>query len=146
METSDHFQKNGATPKSHTSRKINQIQMRKLLFLLIGITFLFSSCAVHSGLTTNLNNHTTEVVLSKKNFKVIESVQGEAQAMYVFGIGGLSKKAMIAKAKANMLSKANIVGGSKAIINETVEIKHSFFPIVRLYKVTVSGHIVEFTE
>ena len=120
--------------------------MKKIFFILIGITFLFSSCAVHNGLTTNLNNHTTEVVLSKKNFKVIESVQGEAQAMYVFGIGGLSKKAMIAEARANMLSKANMVGGSKAIINETVEIKHSLFPIVRLYKVTVSGHIVEFTE
>ena len=54
-------------------------------------------------------------------------------------IGGLSKKAMIAEARANMLSKANIVGGSKAIINETVEIKHSFFPIVRLYKVNRFG-------
>lgn len=120
--------------------------MKKLFFLLVGITFLFSSCAVHSGLTTNSNNHTTEVVLSKKNFKVIESVQGEAQAMYVFGIGGLSKKALIAEARVNMLSKANIIGGSKAIINETVEVKQSFFPVVRLYNVTVSGHIIEFTE
>lgn len=85
-------------------------------------------------------------MLSKKNFKVLESVQGEAQALYVFGSGGLSKKALIAEAKANMLAKANIVGGSKAIINETVEIKHTLFPIVRLYTVTVSGHIVEFTE
>ena len=97
-------------------------------------------------MTKNLDNHTTEVVLSKKNFKVLESVQGEAQALYVFGIGGLSKKALIAEAKANMLAKANRVGGSKAIINETVEIKHTLFPIVRLYTVTVSGHIVEFTE
>lgn len=120
--------------------------MRKLFFLLIGIILLFSSCAFHSGLTTNSNNHTTEVVLSQKNFKVIESVQGESEAMYVFGIGGLSRKAMIAEARANMLSKANIVGGAKAIINETVEIKYSFFPFVGKYKVTVSGHIVEFTK
>ena len=120
--------------------------MKKIFFLIIGIAFLFSSCAFHSGLTTNLNNHTTAVVLSKKNFKVIESVQGESQAMYIFGIGGLSRNALIAEARANMLSKANIVGGSKAIINETVEVKHSFFPFVRLFRVTVSGHIVEFTE
>ncbi len=118
----------------------------RLPCLLIGITFLFSSCAIHSGLTTNSNVHATEIVLSKNNFKVIESVQGESQAMYVFGIGGHSRKAMIAEARANMLSKANLVGGSKAIINETVEVKRSFFPIVRLYKVIVSGHIVEFTE
>ncbi|MFP4526367.1 MAG: DUF6567 family protein [Bacteroidales bacterium] len=120
--------------------------MKKLTILLIGTIFLFSSCAVHDGLTRNQNNHTTEVVLAKKNFKVTESVQGESQAMFVFGIGGLSKKAMVAEARANMLSKANIVGSSKAIINETVEVKHSLFPIVRLYTVTVSGHIVEFTE
>jgi len=85
-------------------------------------------------------------VLSKKNFKVIESVQGESEAIYIFGIGGLSKKAMIAEAKANMLTNANIVGSSKAIINETVEIIHSLFPFFRKYKVTVSGHVVEFTE
>jgi hypothetical protein len=121
--------------------------MKRFLFLLLGITILFSGCSVHSGLTSNVNNHTTEVVLSKKNFKVIESVQGEAQTMRVLGIGGLSRKAMIAEARANMLSKANIVGGSKAIINETVESKHSGFPIiVQFHTVTVSGHIVEFTE
>jgi len=120
--------------------------MKKLTILLIGTMFLFSSCAVHDGLTSNQNNHTTEVVLAKKNFKVTKSVQGESQAMYVLGIGGLSKKAMVAEARADMLSKANIVGSSKAIINETVEVKHSLFPIVRLYTVTVSGHIVEFTE
>lgn len=120
--------------------------MIRLFILLIGITFLFSSCAFHAGVTSNINNHTTEVVLSKNNFKVLESVQGESEAMYVFGMGGLSKKAMVAEARALMYSRANLIGSSKAIINETVDIKHSFFPIVRLYRVTVSGHIIEFTE
>jgi len=120
--------------------------MKKVTFLLISITFLFSGCAMHSGLTTNLNNHTTEVVLSKNNFKVIASVQGESYATYVFGIGGLTKKAMVAEARVNMLSKANMIGSSKAIINETVEIKCSLFPIVRRYRVIVSGNIIEFTE
>lgn len=104
--------------------------------------FLFSSCAIHSGMTTSM----TEVELSRKNFKVISSVQGQAKAMYVFGIGGLSKKALISEARADMLSKADIIGGSKAIINETVEVKHSFLPFVRTFKVIVSGHIIEFTE
>jgi len=120
--------------------------MRKVIFLLIGFTFLLSSCAIHSGLTTNSNNHTTEVVLSKKNFNVIERVQGESQATYIFGIGGLSKSAMLSEARENMLLKSNMVGSSKAIINETVEIRNSFFPIVRTYKVMVSAYIIEFTE
>jgi hypothetical protein len=120
--------------------------MKKNLLLLAGISFLFSSCAIHSGMTTNSNNHTTEVVLSKKNFKVIESVKGESQAMYVFGIGGHSKNALISEAKVKMLSKANIIGGARALINESVEIKNSFFPFFVKYKVTVSGHIVEFID
>ena len=116
--------------------------MRKLLLLLIGTAFLFSGCAVHSGLTFNTNNHVTQVVLSKNNYVVIDSVRGESEAIYLFGIGGFLKEALIAEAKADMLSKADIIGGSRAIINETVEIKHSLFPVIRLYKVTVSGHVI----
>jgi len=53
---------------------------------------------------------------------------------------------MINEARTNMLINANIIGSPKAIIYETVETKKSLFPIVRLYKVIVSGYIVEFTE
>jgi len=120
--------------------------MKRIILLLIGTAFLFSGCAIHSGLTFNTNNHVTQVVLSKNNYVVIDSVRGEAEAMYVFGIGGFLKEALIAEAKADMLSKTNIIGGARAIINETVEIKYSWFPIVRLFKVTVSGHVIEFTE
>ncbi len=116
--------------------------MKKNLLLAIFFAFLFSSCAIHSGVTTN----STEVHLSSNNFKVLTSVRGESKTTYVFGIGGLSKRGLIAKARAAMLSKSDIVGGPKAIINETIEIKHSFFPIVRTYEVIVSGHIVEFTK
>ncbi len=119
--------------------------MKKIIPVLI-VVLLFSSCAVHNGLTTNLNQRTTDVVLSKKNFKVIESVQGESNAMYIFGIGGLSKKALVSEARAKMLEKADILNEARAIINETVEVKHSFFPFVRKYNVTVSGHIIEFSE
>ena len=120
--------------------------MKKTIFLLLGIALLFSGCAIHHGLTANANLNTTEVVLAKKNFKVIESVQGKSQAMYILGIGGLSKKALLAEARANMLANANIIGDSRAIINESVELKHSFFPFVRKHQVTVTAHIIEFTE
>ena len=118
----------------------------KKLILFIGIAFLFSNCAFHKGLTTNSNIHSTEVVLSKKNFMVLENVSGEACATYVFGIGGLSQKALMQKARGRMIVNAHLVGGAKAIINETVDAKRSFFPIVQINKVTVSGQVVEFTE
>jgi len=120
--------------------------MKKNLFLIVGIVLCLSSCTIHSGLTTNLNNHNTEVVLSRNNYKVVEKVQGESRALYIFGIGGLSKKALIAEARAKMLARSNIIGGSKAVINETVEVSYSFFPFVRFYNVTVSAHIIEFTD
>jgi hypothetical protein len=120
--------------------------MKKITVLLLGITFLFSSCAFHKGLTTNANVNNTEVVLTKKNFKVTERVQGESKATYILGIGGHSRNAMIAEARTKMLSNANIIGSSKAIINETVETKKSFFPFVGVAKVVVSGYVIEFTE
>lgn len=105
-----------------------------------------SSCAVHSGLTSNANLHSTEVVLSKKNFKVIENVKGSATARYILGFGGLKREALIAEAKAKMLSKVNFAGTSRAVINETVEVKFSVLPFVRKYQVTVSAQVIEFTE
>jgi len=108
------------------------------------VVLFFSSCAMHNGLTYNSNTHNTEVVLSKKNFKVVARVKGESKATYILGFGGLSKNALIAEAKEDMLSKADIIGGSKAIINETVEIKNSFYLIVWENKVTVSANIIEF--
>ncbi|MGQ1908186.1 DUF6567 family protein [Marinifilum sp. RC60d5] len=120
--------------------------MKKISFLLVGVTLLFSSCAIHNGLTTNSNNHETQVVLAKKNFKLVKNVKGESKATYIFGIGGHARQAMIEEAKSKMLRKADMMGSSKAIINETVEIKHSLFPFFRKYELTVSGQVVEFTE
>ncbi|MCH2045931.1 MAG: hypothetical protein MK212_17575 [Saprospiraceae bacterium] len=120
--------------------------MKRVFFLFIVLTFLLSSCAVHTGLTNNHNLHSTDVVLSQKNFNVIARVQGESEALYVFGIGGHNRKAMIAEARADMLSKADILGGAKAVINETVEMKRSTFLMVQIRRVIVSAHVIEFTE
>jgi|OM-RGC.v1.028067407 hypothetical protein len=118
--------------------------MKKYLILIAMGMLSLSSCAIHQGLTSNANLNTTQVVLEENNFEVVDQVQGESTAFFVFGIGGITKKAMIAEARADMLRRANIVGSSKAIIHETVEIQHSFFPFVRTYTVTVSGFVVEF--
>lgn len=117
------------------------------LFLISLITFLMTSCGVHSAMVSNTNNNLTNVELNKKNFKIIEHVSGKSTATYFVGIGGLSNKALIGKAKAEMLKNANIEGGAKAIINLTTESHISIiFPIYYRKTVTVSGHIVEFIE
>lgn len=120
--------------------------MKNIIFTAACTVLLFTSCAMHDGLTRNANLNSTEVVLAKNNFKIIARTQGSSKATYVLGIGGLSKNALVTEARNKMLSNANILGRSKAVINETVEIKRSFFLIVGIYEVTVSGHVIEFTD
>ena len=46
-----------------------------------------------------------------------------------------------------MLESANLVGSSKAVINETIETSMTTFAgIYSNVKVTVSGYVIEFTE
>jgi hypothetical protein len=85
-------------------------------------------------------------VLSKGNFKVVARVQGTSSGVSVFGFGG-TFKAAIADARKEMLENANLVGTSRAIINETVEVNNeSYAGIVNVKRVTVSAYIIEFTE
>lgn len=118
--------------------------MKTRLFIFLSISFLLCNCASHSGLTTNTNVHTTEVQLTTDNFKVVDNVEGHTRAVYVFGIGGLSKKALIAKARAKMFANADMKGKARTLINENVEVKKTVFPFVRVHKVGVSGQIIEF--
>ena len=118
----------------------------KKLFLILIASFLLSSCAFNDGLISNVNNQVTSVELSEKNFTVVDMVRGESSALYIFGIGGLDKNGLVAEAKAKMLANAGLVGTSRAVVNQTVEVKHTFFPFVRKFDVVVTAHIVEFTN
>jgi hypothetical protein len=122
--------------------------MKRILLICIFAISLsgLSSCAVHSGLTTNLNQNTTQVVLSRNNYEIVKKVKDRASGLSIFGIGG-SFGPLIAKARAKMLEKANLVGSSRAIINETVEVNFkNFFIIVNMKTVTVSAYVIEFFE
>jgi PBP1b-binding outer membrane lipoprotein LpoB len=118
--------------------------MKKITVLLIMVALFFTSCASHYGLPKNYNQNTTEVVLTKNNFKVVKLVKGEASATYIFGIGGLAKNGLVAEAKAKMLESAGMEGTARMVVNEIVEVKSSGFFFVNKYKVIVSAQIIEF--
>ena len=123
--------------------------MRKLLMLFVlAVTLLgVSSCSLHDPMVQNVNQTTTNVVMTENNFKIVEKVRGEAQADYIFYFGGFRKQALIEEARANMLENANLIGTSKAVINENVEMSVTSFAGIYTYlKVTVSGYVIEFTE
>lgn len=119
----------------------------KILSIVFLTSILMTSCGIHSAMFGNINNNTTNVELSKKNFKVIDTVSGQSTATYVLGIGGISNKALIENAKTNMLEIADLTGSSKAIINVTTESHMTLvFPFFYRKTVIVSAHIIEFTE
>ena len=122
--------------------------MKKSLFLvLVVIMFGMTSCSLHDGLTHNLNQNSTNVVLQDNNYTIVQKVRGESQADYFFYFGGFRKKGLIEEARADMLENANLIGSSKAVINEAVETSYTTFcGIYSNVKVTVSGYVVEFKE
>lgn len=117
----------------------------KILLIVFLPMILITSCGIHSAMVGNINNSNTNVELSKKNFKIIGRVSGSSTATYVFGIGGLSNKNLIERAKAEMLGQLS--GGSRAIINVTTESHYTLIvPFFYRKTITVSAHLIEFTE
>ena len=121
--------------------------MRKLLIALsfAAVMVMTTGCGFTSNLTAGAVVNQTNVVLSQNNFKVIGESEGVAEATYIFGIGGLSKKALEANAIAIMTENAHL-RGSQAIVNVTVN--QSVADWVGIYTkrtVTARCQVVEFT-
>lgn len=114
-----------------------------LLFL---ATFL-GSCGVSTALVTNHNQNATEVHLTGNNFKVIDQVSGSSEAAYVLAIGGMKKRQLYENAYSAMMKKANLLNGSKAIINVMTEEHFSgFAPFYVRRTITVCAQVIEFTR
>ncbi|MFZ6052502.1 DUF6567 family protein [Halocola ammonii] len=118
-----------------------------LLSILFVIVALASGCGFHSAVVSQQNNNITRVDLGQNNFKVVAKVKGESSATYLFGLGGLSQRALIENARSKMLEEADLVDKPRAIINTTVESHRSLFvPLFYKRTVTVSGFVIEFTD
>ena len=117
------------------------------IFFVITVVFSLSSCfATHSGLTSNMNNNVTNVVLQTNNYKIIQKVQNQASGVSVLGFGG-SFQALVANARYKMLQSSDLVGHARAVINETVEVNYkNFVWIVEIKTVTISAYVIEFTD
>ena len=111
----------------------------------VAAVLLLASCGVSSNLTTNANLNQTNVVLSQKNFHVVKNVEAKVSATYVFGIGGLSKKALYNNAVAELTEKANLTG-SQALVNVTVKNSAKLFLIFGKFTYQAEGTVIEFDK
>lgn len=95
----------------------------------------------------SVNLSQTEVVLARKNFRVIGNATGSSSAGYVLGvIGGLSQKAAKENAISNMFKNARLTG-AQTIVNINVKSPNTayfFFYSKKSY--TATGVIIEYIE
>lgn len=101
------------------------------------VAMLFSSCAVHTGI--GMSNAS----LSQNNFKMVKYATGDVKTTKIFGLGGLSKTAMVAEAKQELLANYPLQDG-QALANMTVDWKTSFYFFVLVTKCTVTADVVQF--
>lgn len=118
-----------------------------LYAILLLLTTCLSSCGIGTALVVNHNQNATEVHLSGNNFRVVDQVSGSSEVSYVFAIGGMKKRQLYENAYSTMLKKANLLNGSKAIINViTEEHVSGFAPFFVKRTITVSAQVIEFTR
>lgn len=118
--------------------------MKKIL-LFVAVLSL-SGCSTHMYQTSNYNVSETQVVLDQANFEVCGKAEGNASNTYVFGIGGLSRKALRGNAVAAMYEDANLKG-SQTIINVYFKKRQmGFAPFYWNTTYTATGTIVEFRD
>lgn len=119
--------------------------MKTIKFLLICIVVVcLTGCA---GLNTTAYQNDpveTKVVLSGANYKIVKEVEGEWSAVYIFGIGGLSKKALTNNAVGKMYENAKLTGNQQIInITTTVSSKNIMGVYSKSYA-KAHGYVIEF--
>ena len=123
--------------------------MKKLLSLsgVIILLLFLNSCGINYSVISNQNQNSTQVQLSNNNFKVVDKVSGSAEVEYVLIFGGLNKRQLFENAYSSMVSKANLTGGPKALVNVVTE-EHigGVPPFYYKRTITVTAHVVEFIK
>jgi len=123
----------------------------KKLLIIFSILLLVNNCGFmpegYLGHSTN-----TQVILSEANYKIINSVRGDATATFILGVGP-SNDRLYSRAKKDMLENANLAGGgnkSRALINiatdEQIRFVWFYIPFWFSKTVYMSADVIEFKE
>lgn len=119
---------------------------RLIMTVVVVLSTMLVGCGHSFYPTDNHNVATTNVNIGEGNFHVVGMAEGTARATYVFGIGGLSRKAVKSNAYAEMVQNADLQG-SQMIVNATIETKtRGFAPFVVKHEVKYHGLIIEFDK
>ncbi|HLP12377.1 MAG TPA: DUF6567 family protein [Flavobacteriales bacterium] len=120
--------------------------MKKNKLSLLGFCFWFlNSCGYNNAILFHQNQNSTQVILGTNNFKVVGKVSGTAEVEYILMIGGLDKRRIYENAYSEMVNKANLDSGSRALANVVTE-EHvgGVPPFYYKRTLTVSATVIEF--
>ena len=123
----------------------------KKLLIIFPLLLLVNNCGFmpqgYLGHSTN-----TQVILSEANYKIINSVRGDATATFILGVGP-SNNRLYSRAKKDMLENANLAGGgnkSRALINiatdEQIRFVWFYIPFWFSKTVYITADVIEFKE
>lgn len=104
-----------------------------------------TGCGASFWSTTNQNQNQTSVVLSENNFRVVKNVSAEVHCTYVFGIGGISSKALMSNAVSELTRKANLQG-TQALINISVKTHNRYVLLWSRRSMIAHGTVIEFID
>lgn len=120
--------------------------MRKLsLIAALVVTILLTSCNSSRELSANLFQNQTQVVLSRRNYRIVKPVEGVSRQTKVMFFGGMSRRSFAESAVTQMIRNAELQG-PQAIIHTTVHIKKQFYLFWWKRKAIANGLVVEFME
>jgi len=117
------------------------------ILLLIVLLTVTTSCGVSNANYVNHNLNSTQVQLTSNNYKVVDKVSGSAEVKYVCLIGGTNQRQLYENAYSVMVSKANLLNSSRALVHVVNEENfRGFFPFYFTRRVTYTAHVIEFIK
>ena len=119
----------------------------RTLFTVIVAMVVMSSCGVNHAAFLNQNQNSTQVHLAGNNYTIVEKVTGSAEVNYVLFFGGVKKRQLYENAYSDMIGKANLMTGSKALVNIVTEEQFGGAPPFYTKRtITVSANVIEFNR
>jgi hypothetical protein len=128
-----------ASDGKHLINRLNMNHFFKILTF--SSALFFSSC-----ISTHTGSIQPSSFSTNNNFKIITTIEGKSQAVYILGIGGNYADGLVNEAKKNMYINYTLKSNQN-LTNITTDIKKTYFILPLLYMsqtVIVSADVIQF--
>lgn len=102
----------------------------------------FSGCLSSQGFNPMTNQ--SQVALDGNDFRVVNTVRGEASVAYLFGIIPLGDPGLATRATDELVASAETVGKARALTNWAFDRSTGFYFFVTTQTVKLRADVIEF--